>query len=114
MVDSIAFHSFLKILKPDISKNLKFFFDWAPKHGTCAFRKRALLIAFAGEADSSPVESASLRRLFDFENDHAARLIVHQRLRMVAIAGVHPHTLGCDPAMAGPRFLDCAGKQRAA
>src|SRR4029077_4091694 len=52
--------------------------------------------------------------LFDLVNDHPARLIVRERLRMVAIARVHPHPRRRDPATAGPRFFDCAGQQRAA
>ena len=50
-----------------------------------------------------------LKLFLDLVNDHPARLIVRERLRMIAIARMHPHTVRYDPAMAGPRFFDCAG-----
>ena len=55
-----------------------------------------------------------LQLLLNLIDEHSPRLIVRERLRVIAVASMHPHATGCDVLTAGPRFSDGAGQQRAA
>ena len=52
-------------------------------------------------------DSPYLQFLFDFINDHAARLIIRERLRMITVTRVHPHTWWV--RLHAPRLFDGAG-----
>jgi hypothetical protein len=63
-----------------------------------------------GQADSFPATTMLPLKLFlDFVNHHPTRLIVRERLRMITVARMHPHTDRYHPATANPRFFDRAG-----
>ena len=48
-------------------------------------------IGFWHRSDVALGDAVSLELFLDLVNDHPARLIVRQRLRMIAITRVHPH-----------------------
>ena len=60
-----------------------------PRHAEA--REHAFRSAFRGEADSFPSENAPLGLFLDLVNDHSARLIVRERLRVITVARMHPN-----------------------
>src|SRR5262249_58756022 len=91
------------------------FFELGLKPRKRGLRKMPFRSGSVGEADSFPwATTPLLRLLLDLVNDHSAGLIIGERLRVIAIAGMHSHARRCDPAPASPTLFDCTAYQHTA